>query len=77
MTIGENSLMALNAIWTHKMRSFLTLLGVIIGVMTIIAMMSIITGVQRMMEGEMSELSPNVFQVQRYDISVGINVGRR
>lgn len=77
MTVGENSKMALQAIWAHKMRSFLTLLGVIIGVTTIIAMMTVITGIQRMMEKEMSELSSNVFQVQRYEPRVGIHVGRR
>ena len=77
MTVGENSLMALQAIWAHKMRSFLTLLGVIIGVTTIIAMMAVITGIQRMMESEMSELSSNVFQVQRYEPRVGIHIGRR
>lgn len=74
MTLGENSLMAFHAIWTHKMRSFLTLLGVIIGVTTIIAMMTVITGIQRIMEKEMSELTTNVFQVQRYEPQMGIHV---
>ena len=74
MTLGENSLMAFRAIWTHKMRSFLTLLGVIIGVTTIIAMMTVITGIQKMMEKEMSELTTNVFQLQRYEPSIGIHI---
>jgi putative ABC transport system permease protein len=74
MTLGENSLMAFHAIWTHKMRSFLTLLGVIIGVTTIIAMMTVITGIQKMMEKEMSELTTNVFQLQRYEPHVGIHI---
>ncbi len=69
--------MALQAIWAHKMRSFLTLLGVIIGVTTIIAMMTVITGIQKMMEKEMSGLSSSVFQVQRNDLSVGIHIGGR
>ena len=74
MTLGENSMMAIRAIWTHKMRAFLTLLGVIIGVTTIIAMMTVITGIQRMMEKEMSELSTSVFQVQRYEPRVGMHI---
>ena len=36
--------MALAAIKAHKMRAFLTVLGVLIGVTTVIAMVSIITG---------------------------------
>ena len=62
--------MALSAIWAHKMRSLLTLLGVIIGVTTIIAMMTIITGLQRYLEDSMSMLANNTFQVQRYDNSI-------
>jgi len=74
MTIGENSLMAFHAIWTHKMRAFLTLLGVIIGVATIIAMMTVITGIQNMIEKEMNALSTSVFQVQRYDPQMGMHI---
>jgi putative ABC transport system permease protein len=74
VTLGENSLMAFRAIWTHKMRAFLTLLGVIIGVATIIAMMTIITGIQQMMEKEMSELTTNVFQVQRFEPRMGMHI---
>ena len=77
MTFTENTKMAFTAIWTHKLRSFLTLLGVIIGVTTIIAMMTIITGLQREIERDMSELAPNTFQVQRYDIDMGFNAHSR
>lgn len=40
----ENILEALQEIWTHKMRSFLTMLGVIIGIASIIAIVSTIKG---------------------------------
>jgi putative ABC transport system permease protein len=76
VTIGENSLMAFQAIWAHKMRGFLTLLGVIIGVTTIIAMMTVITGIQRMIEEQMSQLGSSVFQVQRYDVRIGNEFNR-
>ncbi|HNQ80491.1 MAG TPA: ABC transporter permease, partial [Candidatus Aminicenantes bacterium] len=36
--------MAFDSIRTHKLRSFLTLLGIMIGVMTVIGMVSIIQG---------------------------------
>ena len=42
---GENFRMALSTIWSQKLRSGLTLLGIIIGVATVIAMVSMIQGV--------------------------------
>lgn len=77
MTFAENTKMAFTAIWSHKLRSFLTLLGVIIGVTTIIAMMTLITGLQRRIEQDISALAPNTFQVQRYDMQMGFGGGRR
>ncbi len=77
MILLESSKMAFSAIWAHKLRSFLTLLGIIIGVMTIIAMMTVIAGLQKNIEKSISELAPNTFQVQRYDINMGFNTGHR
>ena len=42
--MGENIRSAFQAIWAHKMRSFLTMLGVIIGIASIIAIVSTIKG---------------------------------
>ena len=42
---GENVRMALTTLWSQKLRSGLTLLGIIIGVATVIAMVSMIQGV--------------------------------
>lgn len=72
MLIFESIRMAVSAIFTHKLRSFLTLLGVIIGVTTIIGMMTVIRGLQVQIEDQMSQLTTNVFQVQRFDIQMGI-----
>jgi len=73
MLIFEPIRMAVSAILTHKLRSFLTLLGVIIGVTTIISMMTVIKGLQNQIETQMSQLSADVFQVQRFDIQMGFN----
>jgi putative ABC transport system permease protein len=75
--IVEPLRMALQAILSHKLRSFLTLLGVIIGVTTIIAMMTIIRGLQVQVESQMNQLSADVFQVQRWDIQMGFNFNDR
>jgi putative ABC transport system permease protein len=42
--MGENIILAFQGIWAHKMRSFLTMLGVIIGIASIIAIVSTIQG---------------------------------
>ena len=61
MLVFEPVRMAVSAIVTHKMRSFLTLLGVIIGVTTIIGMMTVIKGLQSQIETQMSQLTTDVF----------------
>ncbi|NIA32071.1 MAG: FtsX-like permease family protein [Actinobacteria bacterium] len=66
MHIGESFGIALTAIRVNKMRSALTLLGIIIGVMTIIAMQSLITGMRNSVRKQASVLSSNVFQVQKF-----------
>jgi putative ABC transport system permease protein len=64
--IRESLVIAIDVIRTHKMRSFLTLLGIIIGVMAIIGMQSLIEGLQKDMARQMEQLGSNVFQVQKY-----------
>ncbi len=44
MTLGEAMRISLSSLWAHKMRSTLTLLGVVIGVMSVIAVVSIVNG---------------------------------
>ena len=71
MQVQESFYIALDVIRTHKMRSFLTLLGVIIGVTAIIGMQSLIEGFQKDMQQEMEQLGSNVFQVQRDPVMMG------
>jgi putative ABC transport system permease protein len=65
MQIRESLYIALDVIRTHKMRSFLTLLGIIIGVTAIIGMQSLIKGLQLDIQRKMEQLGANVFQVQK------------
>ena len=43
-TMLENIRLAFRGIWSHKMRSFLTMLGIIIGIASIISIASTIQG---------------------------------
>ena len=58
--------MAITAIMAHKLRSFLTLIGIIAGVSSIIAVMTGISVIQTAMEDEMSVLGSRTFQVQKF-----------
>jgi len=74
----ESFRMALEAMRAHKMRAFLTLVGVVIGVSTIISMMTVLGGIKYKIDDAMlNSLGANVFQVQRYDSDGGISFGPR
>lgn len=70
--------MALESLRAHKMRAFLTLIGVVIGVATIISMMTVLGGIKYTIDDAMRNvLGVNVFQVQKYDQQTGFFVGHR
>src|SRR5262245_31592501 len=58
--------MSFRAILSNKLRSSLTLVGIIAGVASIIAVMTAISVVQSTMEREMSVLGAQTFQVQKW-----------
>ncbi len=66
MNLKETFLISLSAIRANKLRSFLTLVGIIAGVASIIAIMTGISVVQTTMEKEMSVLGSTTFQVQKW-----------
>ncbi len=66
MRLTEGFKMALTAITSHKLRSSLTLVGIIAGVASIIAVMTGISVIQSTMEREISVLGHTVFQVQKW-----------
>lgn len=66
MSILEAFKMCIAAITSHKLRSFLTLVGIIAGVASIIAVMTGISVIQKTMEKEMSVLGTRTFQVQKW-----------
>jgi putative ABC transport system permease protein len=63
---GETLRMAGEALRANKLRSFLTLVGIIAGVASIIGVMTGISVVQTTIEQELSVLGTTVFQVQKW-----------
>src|SRR5882672_6631836 len=66
MNLNDALRMSLAAILGNKLRSVLTLVGIVAGVASIIAVMTGISVIQRTMEREMSVLGAQVFQVQKW-----------
>jgi putative ABC transport system permease protein len=64
MIIGETVNVALGAIRANKLRSFLTMLGIIIGIAAVITMVALGEGAKRMVEARMSSLGTNVLTVR-------------
>jgi putative ABC transport system permease protein len=62
------ALAALRALRAHKLRSFLTLLGVIIGVATMVSVVGVISGLDAYVQEKIIRLAPDVFVVDRLGI---------
>ena len=63
----ENIRLAFQGIWSHKMRSFLTMLGIIIGIASIIAIVSTIKGTSEQIKEDLIGSGNNTVQVMLYD----------
>jgi putative ABC transport system permease protein len=64
--IRESFTMAMNALASHKLRSSLTLLGVLIGVFSIIVVMTAMRVLKQNIESEISQLGSQTFAIQRW-----------
>jgi ABC-type lipoprotein release transport system permease subunit len=68
MDLSELFREALRAIRTHALRSFLTLLGIVIGVATLVGVISVISGLNAFVRDKLFRLAPDVFVVSKYGI---------
>jgi putative ABC transport system permease protein len=71
--LGEILGMALQALHANRLRSALALLGIIIGVMTVIAMVALVNGFQRSVEQSIRATGSNTIYIHR--IRPGVSVG--
>ena len=68
MSFREALKLAFASILSHKLRSFLTLLGVIFGVATVIVVVSLIEGFNAYVDEKIANIGTNAFSVQRFSI---------
>ena len=61
----ENFRLAIDALLAHKLRAFLAILGIIIGVLTIITMSTIISGANKYVSNEISGLGSDVLYIDK------------
>src|SRR5216117_1982755 len=74
MQLTEAILQALHAAWSHKLRSFFTLLGIIVSVAFLVAVVAIIQGMNAYVRERIGGaiVGVNAFQVRRAPIAVGL-----
>jgi len=68
VSVREPALVALETLRTHKLRSFLMLLGVILAVSTLIVVVALITGANQYIASRVVNMGTNVFLVTRFPL---------
>jgi putative ABC transport system permease protein len=68
VTMMETLRLAMDSLRAHKLRSFLTLLGVILAVTTLVTVMSAIAGLNMYVATRVADLGANVFIIDRFGI---------
>lgn len=71
----DNMRLALGTFRANPLRTLLTLLGIVIGVATVITMMALLEGLRLKVNKDLSQLGANVFRVEKWPS--GFNLGGR
>jgi putative ABC transport system permease protein len=69
MNAYETLKLALSSIWAHKLRSFLTLLGMIIGMAAFMVVLSLLLGFNQYVDEKIAGIGSNAFNIQRFNFS--------
>ena len=67
MKIAQLFNIAVQSISNNKLRTSLTILGVVVGIFSIIVIMTIVTMLQNSIENGLSMLNKNTFQIEKFD----------
>ena len=67
MNFLETIKLAFAAVWAHKLRSALTLLGMIIGVTAVVTVVSMIQGFNTYFDEKIANIGAQAFQIYRFD----------
>lgn len=67
MNFAETLRLAIDAIWAHKLRSFLTLLGMIIGMTAFMVVLSLLLGFRGYVDEKIAKIGSAVITIQRFN----------
>src|SRR5438445_9432369 len=70
LALGDNLSQSLASLRAHKLRTVLTVIGLMMGVATLITVMTIVQGANLYVETKIANLGTNVFQVARTPFAV-------
>ncbi|HKP46149.1 MAG TPA: ABC transporter permease [Pyrinomonadaceae bacterium] len=65
--IFENLRMGIDTLWQHKLRSLLTIVGVVIGTMTVIVIAAFVSGIDARVSKEIESFGTNSIYIYRFD----------
>ncbi len=71
MKVGQILAISVQSLKSNRLRTALTVLGVVVGIFSIIVIMTILTMLQNSIDEGLSSLSKNTFQIQKNDIVFG------
>lgn len=66
MEFGETVRSSVRTLWSHKMRSGLTMLGIVIGTGALVAVMSLVAGLNRTVAAQFQSVGTDIISVSRY-----------
>jgi putative ABC transport system permease protein len=72
VALQETFWIALDALRSHKLRTFLTLLGVMLAVTTLVAVMSVLNGLNLYVADKVANLGSNAFVIDRIGIAMNL-----
>jgi len=67
----DNFRLAFSTFWGHRLRSLLTLLGIVIGAATVVSMMALLEGLRKKVDDDLTGLGSNGFQIQKFPNGFG------
>jgi putative ABC transport system permease protein len=71
--LRENILMAFDTLWQNKLRSFLTILGVVVGTMTVIVIAALVSGINTGVSKEIESYGTNSIYIFKFEPGFNFN----
>ena len=72
ISLGELLSVAMDSVWAHKFRSLLTILGIVIGITTVVTVSSLLTGLREGVQLFFAEFGPDNIFISRYSGNPGM-----